>query len=110
MFAFKIIIYSFQIIKFSTFEMKGEQLFKKTKTDKKVVLLSPRLSYCLLNKEDFRIYLEADSWLPIPLSTHSGIGICHCISFKFPLAPQFVMCRSLDNCNTDRRIIVIQYM
>lgn len=33
MFAFKIIIYSFQIIKFSTFEMKGEQLFKKTKTD-----------------------------------------------------------------------------
>lgn len=53
MFAFKIIIYSFQIIKFSTFEIKGEQLFKKTKTDKKVVLLSPRLSYCLLNKEDF---------------------------------------------------------
>lgn len=51
MFAFKIIIYSFQIIKFSTFEMKGEQLFKKTKTDKKVVLLSPRLSYCLLNMQ-----------------------------------------------------------
>lgn len=71
MFAFKIIIDSFQIIKFSTFEMKGEQLFKKTKTDKNVILLSPRLSYCLLNKEDFRIYLEADSWLPIPFIINS---------------------------------------